>query len=63
MVLGMNPTPTMEPRQLKDHSGWYVRLTWSSGHIEDVDVSSETEARQWITGKSAAWLAGRVQPK
>jgi hypothetical protein len=49
----------MEPRELKDHSGWYVRLTWSSGHVEDVDVASEADARDWIAKKSQAWLAGR----
>jgi hypothetical protein len=51
----------MEIRELKDRSGWYVRLTWTSGHVEDIDVSSEAEAQDWIRRKSAAWLAGRVR--
>ncbi len=57
----MTPGPTMEIRELKDRSGWYVRLTWTSGHVEDIDVSSEAEAQDWIRRKSAAWLAGRVR--
>jgi hypothetical protein len=55
--------PVMEVRQLKDHSGWYVRLTWAGGRVEDVDVSTEAEAREWIGNRSAAWLAGRVQSR
>ncbi len=59
MLAPMFQSPTMEPRELKDHSGWYVRITWTSGHVEDVDVGGESEARDWIKRKSAAWLAGR----
>ncbi|MGZ3273666.1 MAG: hypothetical protein ACXU82_05030 [Caulobacteraceae bacterium] len=51
----------MAAHEFKDHSGWYVRITWLSGHVEDVDVSSEAEAQDWIKKKSAAWLAGRKQ--
>ena len=57
----MMQSPTMAPHELKDHSGWYVRITWLSGHVEDIDVSSETEAHDWIKKKSAAWLAGQKQ--
>ncbi len=57
----MIQSPTMAAHEFKDHSGWYVRITWLSGHVEDVDVSSETEAQDWIKKKSAAWLAGRRQ--
>ena len=55
----------MEPRELKDQSGWYVRLTWASGVAEDIDFSSESEAVEWIRDKSAAWLAKRddAQPR
>jgi hypothetical protein len=61
MLALMDQYPTMTPRQFKDHSGWYVRITWMSGHVEDVDVSGEAEALDWIKRKSAAWLAGRKQ--
>jgi hypothetical protein len=61
MLRAMTQTPTMEPRELKDHSGWYVHVAWTSGHTEDVDVSGEAEAHDWIKRKSAAWLAGRVR--
>jgi hypothetical protein len=52
--------PTMDLRELKDGSGWYVHLTWPTGATEDIDVSSEAEAVQWIRDKSAAWLAKRA---
>jgi hypothetical protein len=55
----MTESPTMIAHELKDHSGWYVRMTWLSGHVEDVDVGGEAEAHDWIKKKSAAWLAGR----
>ena len=51
--------PTMEPRELKDGSGWYVRVTWPTGASEDIDFSSEIEAIEWIRDKSGAWLAKR----
>ncbi len=57
----MIQSPTMEARELKDRSGWYVRLTWTSGQTEDIDVGGEAEAHDWIKRKSAAWLAGRKQ--
>jgi hypothetical protein len=50
----------MEPHELKDGSGWYVRLAWPTGAREDIDFSSEAEAVEWIRDKSAAWLAKRV---
>ena len=52
--------PTMEPRELKDGSGWYVRVTWSTGAPEDIDFSTEIEAIEWIRDKSSAWLAKRL---
>ncbi len=59
----MTESPTMAAHELKDHSGWYVRITWMSGHVEDVDVSGEAEARDWIKRKAPAWLAGRQPAK
>jgi hypothetical protein len=53
-------SPTMEPCELKDGSGWYVRVTWPTGTSEDIDVSTEIEAVEWIRDKSAAWLVMRV---
>lgn len=55
----MAQIPQMEPRELKDQSGWYVRLTWAGGPTEDIDFSSEIEALEWIRDKSSAWLAKR----
>jgi len=51
--------PTMEPHELKDRSGWYVRVTWPVGAPEDIDFSTEIEAVEWIRDKSGAWLAKR----
>ncbi len=50
----------MKVCELKDQSGWYVRLTWSTGLSEDIDLGSEEEARDWVANKSAAWLARRL---
>lgn len=50
----------MEPHELKDQSGWYVRITWANRQTEDIDVSTEVEAIEWIRDKSAAWLAKRA---
>ena len=55
----MTSTPTMVAHELKDQSGWYVRLAWPSGSTEDLDFSTEVEAREWIRDRSAAWLARR----
>jgi predicted dithiol-disulfide oxidoreductase (DUF899 family) len=53
-------TPTMELHELKDGSGWYVRLHRSTGGSEEIDFSSEAEAVEWMRDKSAAWLAKRA---
>jgi hypothetical protein len=37
--------------------GWYVRVTLPRGEqIQINEFETETEAKNWITGKSAAWL-------
>ena len=52
--------PRLESRPLKRGGGWYVLVTWSSGRTAQVnDFASETEAEQWISNASAAWLAAR----
>jgi hypothetical protein len=59
MLIFMTQSPAMAVHEFKDRSGWYIRITWVSGHVEDVDVSGEAEAYEWIKRKSPAWLAGR----
>lgn len=56
----MTQPPAMKVCELKDQSGWYVRLTWPTGPSEDIDLGSEEEARDWVANKSAAWLARRL---
>ncbi len=56
----MTKLPAMMVCELKDQSGWYVRLTWLTGLSEDVDVATEEEARDWVANKSSAWLAKRA---
>ena len=59
--------PTYEPVQLKDGSGYYVRITYSDGYeVQISDMADEAEARQWIADNSAhwhEWAPHRVQPK
>ncbi len=54
----MDKTHTeLEPIQLKDYSGWYVRITLPQGvehHIRS--FKTETEAKTWIVENSAGWL-------
>jgi|HubBroStandDraft_5_1064220.scaffolds.fasta_scaffold19063_1 hypothetical protein len=51
-----NP-PTFDAVELKDGSGWYVRLTRPSMLPQHIgDFKTEEEAREWIGAKSAEWL-------
>lgn len=52
----------MQPRQLKDGSGWYVLVTWGYRPSEQVGgFSTEEEAAQWIKQSGAGWLAARAK--
>jgi len=59
--------PTYEPVQLKDGSGYFVRVTWSDGFERQINgFADEAEARQWIADKGPhwhEWAPHRVQPK
>ncbi|MGN6084419.1 hypothetical protein [Trinickia sp.] len=59
--------PTYEPVQLKDGSGYFVRITWSDGFENEIDgFADEGEARDWINKNSAhwhEWASHRVPPK
>jgi hypothetical protein len=51
------PDATFDPVQLKDGSGWYVRLTLPDGREPQIDgFKTEAEAQDWIKSKSAEWL-------
>ena len=48
---------TFEAIELRDGSGWYVRLTRSEMLPQHIgDFKTEAEARAWIGVKSAEWL-------
>ena len=59
--------PQFEPVQLKDGSGYFVRVTWPDGYEMRVeDMADEAEARAWIMNKGPhwrEWAPHRVQPK
>lgn len=56
--------PTLQPVQLKDGNGYYVRVIWPDGfqeEIQDLNTGappfvSEAEALDWIENDSADWL-------
>jgi hypothetical protein len=59
--------PTYEAVQLKDGSGWFVRVTYSDGHeVQINDFADEPEARAWIATNGPhwhEWASHRVQPR
>lgn len=49
--------PIFEAVELRDGSGWYVRLTRPNMLPQHIgDFKAEAEAREWIGAKSAEWL-------
>jgi len=52
--------PTLEPRVLKDRSGWYVFLLWPNGQSEHINgFATEAVAQMWIDTESKEWVAKR----
>jgi hypothetical protein len=50
-------TTTFEPMQMKSRLGWYVLVAPVRGQPRQLGgFNNETEAKEWITRKSAAWL-------
>jgi hypothetical protein len=48
---------TFEAVEMKDGSGWYVRLTRPAMLPQRIgDFKTEAEAREWIDAGSAKWL-------
>ena len=53
--------PEMNPRELKDGSGWYVFVRWGHRPAEQVGgFPSEIEAQQWIDQAGTSWLKART---
>jgi hypothetical protein len=51
------PHTKFEPIQLKDDSGWYVRITLYHGVEGHINFfKTEAEARTWIGDNSDMWL-------
>ncbi len=56
----MAEAPTFEVRLLKSARGWYVRVTWRYGQVQDViGFIAEYDAERWINEKSEQWLRNR----
>jgi hypothetical protein len=54
--------PNMEPRELKDGSGWYVLVVWGDRPSQQMGgFQSEAEAQQWIDQDADGWLNARFQ--
>jgi hypothetical protein len=54
----------MTPKPLKDGSGWYVVISWSTLREEQIyGFVTEFEAEVWIRDASPAWLAARNHPQ
>jgi hypothetical protein len=65
MVAAMNTPkkkPRMEPRELRDGTGWYVLVHWGDYPSEQVGgFPNEDEAKQWIAQSAAGWLRARFE--
>jgi len=56
-MASVTPKAKFEAIQLKDRSGWYVRLTLPDGRQPQIDgFKTQSEARKWIKVQSTAWL-------
>lgn len=53
-------TPQMQPRELRDGSGWYVLVTWGDWPSEQVGgFLTEEETEAWIKHSAEGWLRAR----
>jgi hypothetical protein len=54
--------PEMQPRELKDGSGWYVLVQWGDRPSEQHGgFPTESEAQQWINQNATGWLKSRFE--
>lgn len=57
-----NQKPTMEARERRDGSGWFVLVEWGDMPSEQVGgFLTEEEARQWIKQNGPGWLRERTE--
>jgi hypothetical protein len=53
--------PRIEPRELRDGTGWYVLVTWGDRPSEQVGgFNAQAEAQNWIDHTSAGWVRARL---
>ena len=58
-----NEKPEMQPRELRDGSGWYVLVRWGNWPSEQVGgFPSKAEAQEWIDHNSPGWLREQLDP-
>ena len=54
----------MEPRELRDGSGWYVLGQWGTLPSEQVGgFPCKEEAQEWIDQNSALWIKSRFEER
>jgi hypothetical protein len=54
--------PHMEPRELKDGTGWFVLVIWGDRPSQQMGgFESEAEAQQWIDQDADGWSKARLQ--
>jgi hypothetical protein len=53
--------PKIEPRELRDGTGWYALVTWGDRPAEQVGgFPSEAEAQRWIDHSAKVWVKDRL---
>jgi hypothetical protein len=61
---GMKPfakQPMIEPRELRNGTGWYALVTWGDRPAEQVGgFPSEIEAQRWIDHSAKSWIKDRL---
>jgi hypothetical protein len=56
-----NDKPRIEPRELKDGTGWYALVTWGDRPSEQVGgFPTQAETQKWIDHASASWVQERI---
>jgi hypothetical protein len=54
--------PTLVPGRLAGDDVWFVEVVFPDGRVDQVGAfGDQSETRDWITHKSAAWIADYEQ--
>jgi hypothetical protein len=60
------PTPKIEFRrtEMRSGRGWYVQVVYSDRPpLQLGGFKTEEEAKEWVSGKSAAWLKEHAEDR